>query len=127
MALNPEIEFEGLYRTHDLDDAKFIAWVKKTIKSKTIRVNRYVIFPIIDGTMLRLEVEKYIKGKSAGTRVVKGYLSETKFKELEKLLDAIPKKSIQDTRSGEYIEYPIKLEKGKANLKEMDLDHLFDD
>ena len=135
MTLEPEKEFEGLYRTHVLDNAKFIAWLKKTIKSKTIRVNKYIISPLIDGKMLQVEVEKFIKikdkdtgrmvSRSAGTRTVKGYLSEEKSTELVGLLDGINRTEYQDMRTKEPRIRPEKIERGKSIIKKLDLDNLF--
>jgi hypothetical protein len=137
MSLTPEEEFEGLTRTHTLDDAKFIAFVKTAIKGTKMRVNKYIISPLIDGKMLKLEVEAFTKtnkskgiigGISKGTRSVKGYLSEEKCNELVALLDKIPRKVYQDTRTKENIERPQKIiSDKKGNLKELDLDNLFDD
>ena len=126
MALEPDKEFEGLNRTHDLDNAKFIAWVKKTIKSKTIRINKYMISTISDGKMLKIEVEKFIKGKTQGVRTVKGYLSEAKCTDLVTLLDAIPKTTYQDMRTKNDMQRPQKvLQQRRSADKDIDLDNLF--
>ena len=87
-------------RTHDLDNKAFITTVKKIVKAKKIRVNKYIFKEVSDGTMLKMEVEKFVGARSMGSRWIKGYLSETKKVELETLLDAIPKKMYIDTRDG---------------------------
>lgn len=136
--LTLEQEFEGINRTHDLDDSKFIAWVKKLVKHKTMRVNKYTISEIIDGKMLKIEVEDFTKPNKAkgitgnvskGTRNIKGYLSDEMSAELEALLDKIPRKIYQDKRTMEDAERPLKIVKGKSGLgnKEIDLDNLFED
>ena len=122
---------------HDLDNNKFIAWVKKCIKDKKIRINTYTIVKINDGMMLKMEIERFtvankskgiIGGISMGTRTAKGYLSETKCDDLVALLDAIPKKSIQDTRTqNTYITRPEKIIATERTLKEQDLDNLFEE
>ena len=138
MALDPEKEFEGLYRTHDLDDPKFIAFVKKTAKTKTkTRINKYFIFEIIDGKMLKLEIEGFtitnkakgiVGGISKGTRTIKGYLSDKVCDEMVAILDAVPRKSIQDTRTMEFFDRPEKIIVIRnADVKELDLENLFND
>ena len=87
-------------RKHILDNKAFIAGVKKIIKAKNIRVNKYIFKEISDGYMLKMEVEKFIGGRSMGSRWIKNYLSEVKKNELETLLDTIPKKMYVDTRDG---------------------------
>ena len=138
MTLDPEKEFEGLHRTHDLDDPKFIAFVKKTAKTKVkTRINKYYISDIIDGKMLKLEIEgftvtnkakKIVGGISKGTRTVKGYLSDKMCGELVGILDALPRKSVQDTRTMEFFDRPERILVDKTlDVKELDLDNLFDE
>ena len=96
----------ALLRTHDLDRKDFITGLKKTIKAKNIRVNRYTLKEVSDGYMLKVTIEKFLGGKSMGTRVIKGYLSEKVKDELMVLLRAIPRKSYTDTRDGSSRERP---------------------
>jgi len=113
-------------KKHDLDDPKFIAWVKKMIKDRTMRINEYTIRTISDGKMLRLDVEKFIKGVSKGTRAIKGYLSEAKCDELVKLLDAITRKHYIDSRDKVSRERPVKVIQTKRDIAELNLDKLWD-
>jgi len=77
--------------------------------------------------MLKINMEKFMGNVSMGHRWVKGYLSETKFPELEKLLDDIPRKQYQDSRDGATLERPRKVVK-EVRKKEtlLDLDSLWD-
>jgi len=129
-------ELEGLHRTHKLDNVKFIAWVKKIIKNRKIRINSYIISNIKDGKMLKLEVESFTTankaknirgGISMGTRTVKDYLSTEKCDDLVALLDKIERKTITDSRDQTTFERPRKIVlTGKRILKDQDLDNLWD-
>ena len=99
-------------KVHVKDTKVFIDGIKKIVKShkagtkNMIRVNRYQFKPISDGWMLKLNIEKFFDSRSGGPRWVKGYLSEEKKIELEKLLDAIPRKVYIDNRQGKQYERP---------------------
>ena len=72
----------ALLRKHDIDRKDFITGLKKIIKARNIRVNKYALKEVNDSFMLKITVEKFIGGKSMGTRLIKGYLSEPIKKEL---------------------------------------------
>ena len=96
-------------RVHPIDKKDFMAGVKKAIRTKNIRINTYSFRKVNDGHMLKIKLEKFIRGTSMGTRMIKGYLSDEKKKELETLLDAIPRKYYTDSRDGSSRERPIKI------------------
>ena len=98
-------------KKHDLDNKTFIDAIKKIVKSRSIRINTYIDKEVNDGFMLKVQVEKFIKGKSMGSRMIKGYLSTSINDELMKLIDAIPRKSYVDTRDGTTKERPLKIVK----------------
>lgn len=135
--ITPEEIEKSANTTHILDDKTFTTWVKKVIKDKKIRVNIYTISNIIDGKMLKVQVEKFtvankakgvLGGISMGTRVIKGYLSETMCGTLVALLDAIPIKTYQDTRTGKMtVNIPQKIVKTGRDLREIDLNNLWQD
>ena len=91
-------------RPHPIDTKPFVDGVRKIIKShkagtkNMIRINIYSFKELHDGWMLKLNITKYIEHRSAGPRWVKGYLSEAKKVEFEKVLDALPRKQFTDTR-----------------------------
>ena len=96
-------------RIHPIDEKGFISGLKKAIRTKNIRINTYSFKPVNDGTMLKVQLEKFMRGKSMGTRKIKGYLSDTVKKELETLLDGLPRKHYTDSRDGSSRERPMRI------------------
>lgn len=114
----PEKEYEGMGRTHNLDNPKFEKFVKKVVKDSKIRINKHIYTPIVDGWLIKIELEKFEKGRSMGTRWIKDYLSEEKKIAIEKLIDGIEVKYRPDTRDSTgntQIAYPTKtIKQGRA-------------
>jgi hypothetical protein len=117
----------AMTRVHDKDKKDFISAVKKIVKAKDIKVKTYIFKELHDGFMLKIEIEKFMGGKSMGTRWLKGYLTPTIKVELEKLLDDIPKKYYVDTRDQVERYNPVKIIKGfKEAPTDIDLATLWD-
>jgi len=113
-------------RVHDTDKKDFIAAVKKIIKAKNMRINKYIIKELHDSHMLKMEIERFLGGVSMGTRWIKGYLSDVIKKTLMTLIDAIPKKPYIDNRDNTTRYRPEKItRKAKAAPTDIDLDTLW--
>ena len=124
---NEEIE-AAKKRPHLQDRKDFISTVKKIVKSKDIRINKYVFKELWDGFMLKIEAERFMGGVSMGTRMIKGYLTIPVKETLEKLIDAIPKREYTDSRDGGLRHRPLKIErKYEEKVEEIIFANLWDE
>ena len=119
-------------KIHIKDTKLFITGFRKILKShKTggknmIRINIYQFKEISDGWMLKTQIEKFFDNRSGGTRWVKGYLSEEKKVEFEKILDALPRKIYIDSRQGKQFERPRREDVVHRNAPtDLDLENLW--
>ena len=104
-------------RPHDLDTKAFLSGLRKILKShkagtkNMIRVNIYQFKELHDGWMLKVQIEKFFDSISGGVRWVKGYLTEERKVEFEKILDALPRKVYVDNRDNSQHERPRRADK----------------
>lgn len=119
-------------RKHPIDTKPFLDGIKKIIKShkagtkNMIRINIYSFKELHDGWMVKLNITKYINSISAGPRWVKGYLSEAKKVEFEKVLDALPRKQFVDSRNNATYERPKRDDKIHRDAPtDLDLENLW--
>lgn len=107
--MTEEIIYEGLDRTHKLDILSEVKLLKSILKKKGWWVNKYIVSPVKDGVMFKVEVEHFIRNVGNKVKYFKTYLSEEKAKEIEALYDAIPRKMFIDAGTGKERYRPEKI------------------
>ena len=77
--------------------------------------------------MVKYEIEGFTGGQSMGTRPMKFYVSSTKKDEIEKFIDAFPKRGYQDTRTHKNRQRPEeKLQRHNPADMLLNLDDIWD-
>ena len=111
-----------------LDIFKIAMKTKKRSKNAfPERVNWYKFTEVGDGWMIKYEIEGFAHGESMGTRPMKFYVSDAKKLEIEKFVEAFPKRGYQDSRDFNSKERPERKESAQhAEDMLLNLDDLWD-